>query len=176
MIPRDFPTHLPARDSRNLIIVARGADVAYPEHAGPLSIKCVFQGREIYEVNGARHAVDEASYLLLNNGQRYSCHIPSEREVEVFTVFFNPGFAEEVLRSLITPADRLLNEPDHACEQPVYFFERLYPLDAWSGPWSAGSAPRSAAGAPARDGPIVAEGGAVTSIDPPEAFVQQGGG
>ena len=84
MILRDFPTHLPARDSRNLIVAARGADVAYPEHAGALSIKCVFQGREIYEVNGARHAVDEASYLLLNNGQRYSCHIRSEREAEVF--------------------------------------------------------------------------------------------
>ena len=102
---RNFPTHLPARDSRNLIIAARGADVAYPEHAGALSIKCVFQGREIYEVNGARHAVDEASYLLLNNGQRYSCHIRSEREVEVFTVFFLRRGGPE--------------EPDHTGRSPA---------------------------------------------------------
>lgn len=128
MIFDRFPPTCPPPGWPNTIIDARGTNVAYPDHAGPLSIKCVFRGQEIHEVHGARFATDERSYLVLNAGQRYSSYVESG-EAEVFTVFFNPEFAAEALRCLVTPVDHLLEDPAHPRGQPVSFFEKLYPHD-----------------------------------------------
>lgn len=113
----------------NMVVQAKASRVAYPEHRGPLSIKCAFNGQEAYAAEGARFMVDDTSYLLLNDGQRYSSCIESNDKVESFCVFFRPGFAEEILRSLVTSADCLLDAPDGKIKQPVSFFERIYRHD-----------------------------------------------
>ena len=130
MILHHFPPTCPPPGWPNLIIDATGRDVAYQEHAGPLSIKCVFRGREIHEVHDARFAIDDHSYLVLNAGQRYSSYTKSEEEVEIFAIFFNPDFACEVLKCLVTPADHLLENPEKPWSQPVSFFEKIYPHDS----------------------------------------------
>lgn len=134
-----FPLRHPDSDERtfyaqfwqtNMVIHARTREVAYAEHAGPLSIKCAFGGQEIYEYSLGRFAVDDHSYLVLNEAQPYSSYIQADAEVESFSLFFRPGLAGEVLTSLVTPADRLLDNPRQRHLQPLLFFEKLYTHDA----------------------------------------------
>ena len=129
-VVRGFPRPCPLPDLPNAILDGTGRDIEYDEHSGPLSIKCVFRGSEVYEVQGARFVVEPGTYLLLNNGQRYASSIHSHSDVESFAVFFRPGFVEEVLTSLITPQDRLLEDPGRTPSQPVAFIERLFSHDA----------------------------------------------
>ena len=130
MIVHHFPRPCPPTGWPNLVIHARGRGIEYAEHDAPLSIKCVFQGQEVHEVREIPYAVDEGSYLLLNHGQCYSSHIGSDQEVETFSIFFEREFAEQALRSLVDPADRLLDEPEGVARQPVRFVESLYPLNS----------------------------------------------
>lgn len=111
----------------NMVVHARASEVAYPEHAGPLSIKTVLHGQELFEVGKARFAVTPERYLVLNDGRRHAHSV--EGEAEVFTVMFRAQLAADVLRSLVTPADKLLDDPV-APGRPVQFFERTYPQDA----------------------------------------------
>lgn len=95
---------------------------------GPLSIKCFFRGRAFYDVGVGRYAVDDSSYLVLNQDQTYSIDLESTNEIESFCIFFERGFAESVERSLSTKTSQLLNEPHHA-SRGINFFEKTYPHD-----------------------------------------------
>lgn len=111
----------------NMVLCGRASDVAYPEHLGPLSLKTVRSGCEINEVGRARFAVTPGRYLLLNDKQRHAHAV--EADAEVFLVMFRSGLAGEVLESLTTPTERLLDNPK-ATGKPLDFFERTYPSDA----------------------------------------------
>jgi len=80
-------------------------------------------------VGCGHHAVDERSYLVLNEGQSYSIDIESRQPVESFCVFFAPGFVEEVQRNLSLKPERLVDEPAGRDGPPVRFFEKNYPHD-----------------------------------------------
>ncbi|MCM3869372.1 MAG: AraC family transcriptional regulator [Pyrinomonadaceae bacterium] len=95
---------------------------------GPLSIKCFFQGRAFYDVGVGRYAVDDSSYLILNDGQTYSVDIESENEIESFCIFFEHGLAESVQRSLTSKTSQLLDEPDQP-GSANNFFEKTYAHD-----------------------------------------------
>lgn len=96
--------------------------------AGYLSIKSFFGGVARYSVGRARYAVGDGSYLLLNHGQPYSLALEGVAPVESFCVFFAPGFADQVRRSLAAPAELLLSDPLHPADLPP-LFERTYPHD-----------------------------------------------
>src|SRR5690242_18997986 len=120
---------MPSAVRHNFVSRLQAPHVSYEPHEGPLGIKCCFQGQESYEVEGRRFTVDASSYRVLNNGQRYSSILSSARKAESFCIWFRPTFAEEILGSLCTPADRLLDDPRVLSRQPVQFFERCYPHD-----------------------------------------------
>ena len=118
-------TQLPDPNSSNLDVpcdagycpsfVSHGISgpVYFREHWGPLSIKCTVEGKEYYETGGDRYTVRPDNYVILNTGQLYSCEIrPDVSETESFTVFFEPELAEEVLSSLTTSDDLLLDDPE----------------------------------------------------------------
>jgi len=96
---------------------------------GPLSIKCFFRGRAFYDVGVGRYAVDDRSYLMLNEGQTYSVDLDCEDEIESFCIFFEHGVAESVQRSLNTKTSRLLDEPVEPGPCRINFFEKTYPHD-----------------------------------------------
>jgi|SRR5579884_1347611 len=116
-------------DNTNVIVHARSRRAQIPEHVGPLSILFSVNGSQIFEIDKARYALDDNVYLVHNLQQSVSGSIESETEVDSFTIGFWPGFAEDALRSLVTPADRLLDEPRASKRQPVHFFTRTYPHD-----------------------------------------------
>jgi AraC family transcriptional regulator len=100
---------------------------------GALSIKLFFKDRALYRTGGGLHAVDANSYLLLNQSQPYELVIESDRGIESFCLFFEDGFAADVLRSLTARADTLLDDPLPTAA-PLHLFERLYPHDALLSP------------------------------------------
>ncbi len=112
----------------NFISDARVCKAYFPRHWGPLSVKCAFHGSEVYQVDRTRYDVNGRNYLILNTGQLYSSAIDSVTEVESFTIFFSPKFAEGVIASMVTPEDRLLDEPNRTAG-PITFFEGLHPHD-----------------------------------------------
>lgn len=114
----------------NAILNGRNTQYSAINFQGTLSIKCILQGQAIYEAAGGRFAVTPNSYLILNNRQTYTMTIDSEETTETFCVFFRPSFAERILHSLVTPADRLLDDPYNFSQQLVLFFEKLHPHDA----------------------------------------------
>ncbi|MDB5032828.1 MAG: transcriptional regulator, AraC family [Chlorobi bacterium] len=127
----DFNLDAPCPDSGwpNMIIHARGASVLYPEHFGPLSIKCAFGGEESYKVNRREFSVDDSGYLIVNEGSRYSSTITAERAVETFCIFFNYPFVERVLTSIVVPSDKLMDNHDLMHGGIPKFMEKPYRHD-----------------------------------------------
>lgn len=109
----------------NMVVNAVSDDLYFPEHSGPLSIKCSFGGSQWYRTAEAGFAVSDGTYLILNDGQRYENIIENRRNINSFCIFFRPGFPEQVFHALVTPRDRLLDEPDRRGDS-VNFFEKLY--------------------------------------------------
>ncbi|MDZ4711698.1 MAG: AraC family transcriptional regulator [bacterium] len=82
------------------------------------------KGSENYITPDGKYDVTSGSYLILNEGQKCSGHI--EKEAETFSLYFDPEFANEALRSIVTPGDKLLEHSFIPDNQPVHFLEMLY--------------------------------------------------
>jgi AraC family transcriptional regulator len=116
--------------SENSIILARSRRIEFPLFAQRLSIKAASGGRERYLLtHPAREVdVDDDNFLILNDGHTYGSCIAQEREIESFSIFFRPGFADEVRRDLDTPIERAL--AGEAANSPCNeFMEFLQPHD-----------------------------------------------
>jgi AraC-like DNA-binding protein len=113
----------------NVIVHRQVTDMCLPEATCRLSIRCAFQGERVFETGGGRFVVDDRSYLLLNLGQSVSSCVQADSPVECFNVTFQPGFAEQVLRSQVTSDDRLLDSPQGGSTQPIQFFSQTFPHD-----------------------------------------------
>jgi AraC-like DNA-binding protein len=101
----------------------------YGEGVGWLSLKSFYGGQAVYNVGRGGFRLDESTYLVLNHGQKYAITIESNTSVESFCLFFVPGLAEEVYRSLSLAPESLLAEPAPPLTHPITFFERTYPHD-----------------------------------------------
>ena len=110
-------------------ILHDSAQQYYGAGIGWLSIKSFYGGCALYDVGRGHYTTDDTAYLVLNHGQRYAITIESPTPVESFCIFFAPGFADEVKRTLVTPTDRLLLEPYPAATSSLTFFERTYAHD-----------------------------------------------
>jgi AraC family transcriptional regulator len=110
----------------NAVIRFRAYQMRACEEHDFLAIRCAFNGQRRFETPEGRFAVDDSAYLIMNTGEDVRTSIDSPTEVESFSVFFRPGMAEETLRSLITPSDRLLDDSRRQLSAPVRFFEKLY--------------------------------------------------
>jgi len=95
---------------------------------GWLSVKSFTGGRAMYSVNRGRHAVDDRSYLILNEGQYYEIEIEQQNPLESFCIFFAPGLIEQAFSSRSFGAGKLLNDPG-ASNRSLQFFERNYAHD-----------------------------------------------
>jgi AraC family transcriptional regulator len=99
------------------------------EHVSRLSIRCMLKGEQHYKVGGNDFIVNSDKYILVNEGQRYQTSFDAMEEQELFLVAFQPCFAERLYHSLTTPAERLLDDPQHSNLSKVFFFEKTYDQD-----------------------------------------------
>jgi len=147
MVLREFPDFLARRNgsaveasqrdaffarwqAENVII---GARVRYSQF-GPfkhrLSIKAAWNGREHYYVGERRVAVDDDTYLILNEGQSYASAVHEPAPIDTFSVFFRAGLADDVWSALATPLARALDDGAEPFRRAPYFAEHLRPHDA----------------------------------------------
>lgn len=113
----------------NCIVLGRSRYAEYEPFTQRLSIKVARGGAEQYFLDHRMIAVDDDTFLILNEGRTYSSRLASEQEMESFSIFFRPGMADEVLGALVTPLDRLLERRNVRAPQPVEFLEKLSPHD-----------------------------------------------
>lgn len=111
------------------IIWGRSNRAEYLPFEQRLSIKAAWGGVEQYFVDERRVAVDDDSYLIINDERKYGSLIRSTRAVESFSIFFRPGFVAEVLAGASTPVERALADGGSMRPMSVEFHEHLRPHD-----------------------------------------------
>ncbi|WP_442603151.1 helix-turn-helix domain-containing protein [Paenibacillus sp. KN14-4R] len=98
----------------------------YWKGKGLLSIKTFRNGRAYYQAGQGHFAVEEGSYLLLNQDQEYSISIESDVLVESFCIFFPERMVEEVYQSSGGSSEQQLDNPNGMSHGPIDFVEKTY--------------------------------------------------
>ncbi|HQY51016.1 MAG TPA: AraC family transcriptional regulator [Ignavibacteria bacterium] len=131
MILKKYPDSIPnVKD--NFIVHFTSHSSELDRHITPLTVKCSMKGLEKFHTSESSYGVSPASFLILNEGQQ--CESSIINESESFSIYFEPRFANSVLKSLITPSDKMLNHSFKPVSQPVHFFEKLYPHNNFLSP------------------------------------------
>jgi AraC-like DNA-binding protein len=104
----------------NCLILARTRAAEYPLFTQRLSIKSAWGGFEDYYIDGRRIAVDDDTYMILNDGRTYGSCIKSLTPIKTFSIFFRPGMAEEVACALQSSPQRLLDLTAEPHTQPQF--------------------------------------------------------
>jgi AraC family transcriptional regulator len=109
----------------NLVLHASARRHVVENFPGPLSIKSVIDGQVTWTVDGRELVIDSNSFLILNDGQRYSMNMDVPKPMETCCAFFRKGFVEEVVQDATSPLKASLDAPSrHA--PPVHFLARLH--------------------------------------------------
>jgi AraC-like DNA-binding protein len=118
----------------NCIVWARARQVAMPPFEQRLSIKAAWGGCEEYFIDGRRVAVDDETFMILNDGRTYGSRLDSPTPVTSFAIFFRPGMAGDVARCHVLNDPSLLDDPAGAphqagfCEQLRAHDSRISPV------------------------------------------------
>jgi len=112
----------------NAVLSGSGKRYFVPDFEGCLSLKTVLKGSAIWEAGNRTFRVDETSYLILNDRQRYSITIESHEPVTTFCLFFERGYVEDVQRSMWNASGILLDLPNEAKPGEAAYFEALRPV------------------------------------------------
>jgi AraC family transcriptional regulator len=107
----------------NCIIAARAVHAEYPVYQQRLSIKAAWGGRESYYIDGRHVAVDDETYLILNDARSYSSRLRNRTPITSFSVFFRPGMAEDIARTADKSQESLLDDPCAKAERTLEFSE-----------------------------------------------------
>jgi AraC-like DNA-binding protein len=98
----------------------------FPTGTGTLAVRWTRNGQRFFESDRTQFAVDDGGYLLFNGGREFSSFVDANSLVSCYCVAFEPMMTEDVLRCMVTPADKLIEDPFNQQFQPVQFFETLY--------------------------------------------------
>jgi len=112
----------------NLVLHASGRRHRVENFPGPLSIKTVIDGQAAWIVEGRELVVDTGSFLILNDGQKYSMNVISmetPRPIETCCAFFRKGFVEQIALDATTPLRASLDDPSREAP-PLQFLARLH--------------------------------------------------
>jgi len=118
----------------NCIISGTGRAAEYTPWRQRLSIKLACGGRERYFIDNRSIAVDDDSFLILNDNRVYGSRFDSNAELQSFSIFFRPGMAEEILGAVQMTVERALDRGSAATLQAVEFSETLHPHDSTVSP------------------------------------------
>jgi AraC family transcriptional regulator len=98
----------------------------YANWAGHLSLKTFSKGQAFYNAGAGHYAVNDDTFLILNELQSYTITIDAEKPVEPFIVFFETDLAEDVSRSLTAKSAQLLDDPEKPFTERLNFVQKLY--------------------------------------------------
>jgi AraC-like DNA-binding protein len=142
MVLRDFPGFLARRPgtgadaqrrqqffarwrAESVIIGARVRYAQFGPYTHRLSIKAAWNGREHYYLDARRVAVDDDTYLILNDGRSYASAVLGHAPVDTFSVFFRPDLPAEVFGAMSTPVAQMLDRGADPARRTPQFAEHL---------------------------------------------------
>jgi AraC family transcriptional regulator len=91
-----------------------------------LSLKSVVRGAARYDTPQGHYLLTPDSFLILNDGQRYSLQFDGRAQTETLCPFFQPGFLEQAVATLTVSTERQLDDIELTAPA-LDFCERLYP-------------------------------------------------
>jgi len=131
-----FNPDLPCPDIGWPTAVFHTADVPadYPAHHAPLSLLCSFGGTTTYTVGQRQIAIDDSSYLVLNDGTPRTFTVEQLDPVEALQLYIRPERFADITHSLTTANHALLEQPANDHTAQLAFFEQRYHYDATLAP------------------------------------------
>ena len=110
------------------VLNGRGTRYEVNDYRTTLSLKSVVRGAARYHTPQGHYLLTPDSFLILNDGQRYSLEFEGHGQVRTETLcpFFQPGFLEQAVACAGAPAERHLEDIEPATPA-LDFCERLYP-------------------------------------------------
>jgi AraC family transcriptional regulator len=110
----------------NALLHARARRHQVENYAGPLSIKTVLAGRVAWTIAGRELVVDQSSFLIVSEGERYSMNIASRDPVETCCAFFAPGFVERTVLDATSPLEQSLDEPERTAPGAAPYLSAIH--------------------------------------------------
>lgn len=109
----------------NCIISGMSRRAEYGLFRQMLSVKCVAYGEETYFVDRRRVTVSDDTFLVLNEGRVYASSLNNATDVYSFSIFFRPGFAQEVAAGQRSSLGAALENGPMPMKAPIEFDESL---------------------------------------------------
>jgi AraC family transcriptional regulator len=97
--------------------------------ATTLAVRWALNGQRLFESRNRRFAIDDSSYRIFNHGSEFSSTINSVTAVECYTVCFQPEMAASAVAGLVTPDEKLLDDPTTTAQPTWQFMEKTNPHD-----------------------------------------------
>src|SRR5579862_2758431 len=114
-------------DQSVVILNCRARNIYYPRHWTPLSVKCAFDGTELYHFEKNAFCVSDNNFLILNEGSEYCSSIRSETPTRSFTINFTVQNIKEVWSGIALDPSHQLDDPFKQYDGTPRFVEKLYP-------------------------------------------------
>ena len=110
MVGGDLGTGLArSADAGNAILSLRTQVADYALEDERMALLCAWNGRQEVALDGRRVFVDDDTWLTVPAASTANVRIRGPQEVHALTILFRRGMPEEVLGSLVTSEDRLLD-------------------------------------------------------------------
>ena len=121
MIGGDLALSLAGRHESTIILDLRTQVADFTIEPTRLALLCAWGGRVDVAIEGRRVFVDDDTWFLAPQSPAH-VRIRSPRETHAFAILFKPGMPEDVLRTLTTADDHLLEEGEGAPQTPTLPF------------------------------------------------------
>jgi AraC family transcriptional regulator len=95
----------------NAIYSGRARRHLVENYAGPLSVKTMISGAAFWHTEAGAQRVKPSSFLVLNQGTKYTLEMNSRDPSHTFVLFFKDGFIEDVHRCVHSSSGKLLDDP-----------------------------------------------------------------
>jgi AraC family transcriptional regulator len=115
-------------DMSHAILSLRTRAADYSLACGRLALLCAWNGRQDVCTEGRRVCVDDDTWLAMRGGSA-DVRIRGLQEVHALTILFRRGMPEEVLGTLITDEDRLLESGEPPSASVLPFLSHLHAHD-----------------------------------------------
>jgi AraC-like DNA-binding protein len=109
----------------NCIVSGTSRHAEYSVFRQTLSIKCIAHGKETYFVGRRRVTVSDETFLVLNEGREYASSLIAPTDAYSFSVFFRPGFAQEIAGGSQRSLRAALDDGPSAVTAAIEFDESL---------------------------------------------------
>ena len=111
-------------EAGNIVYSTRAQAEDYVLAGERMALLCAWNGRQEVSLEGRRLIVDDDTWLLVPNGAA-TVRVRGGEGVQALTILFRAGMPEQILGSLVTAEDRLLESGDLESETALPFLPNL---------------------------------------------------